>query len=388
MERIIAKKPAHNNGLYLRIENEVKPEVREQCIEFIKWLQKQMQFPIKLIIHLKKDYYILTRNTKECVSATFWGPYNKKERPIISVATGDYQDILIEYGKYNALKAILGSITHEIIHYQQWLNNLKFSEKEAEVKSKRIVFHFIDFETNKYCQRIEELSKQLTLDSLDELLSLFDKGSPKVKIHVIESLKSFSKFEIAKLFLIKLLYDIDYEICCNALISLSYFKGEEVNNAVINCLHDPNKDVRIEAAKSLQYIGDRKSVTPLIASLDDHNELVRGYAAVSLGVIGGKEIIPIIKKKLLDEKHNAARLRMFVGLYYLGEKDYLSLIINQLKSRSCLVRFAAPYYLAEIADETNTEQIIGSLKIAIGKEKRKDVRVSMKEALKKIRNKQ
>lgn len=119
-------------GLRIRCEQGVHPEVRRACLEFAKWLRKEFEFPIRVVVYLKRDYQIISRSTKELVSATFFGPFDKCEEPYIRVATGDYLELLEENGQDDALAAILGSIAHELGHYYQWIDNLELDEEGAE----------------------------------------------------------------------------------------------------------------------------------------------------------------------------------------------------------------------------------------------------------------
>jgi hypothetical protein len=126
-------------GLRLRSEAGVHPEVRSVCIKFCKWLRTQMEFPVRVVIYLKKDYQIKNRTTKQMVTATFFAPYDKNVEPFIRIATGDYSELIEERGKKDALYAMLDSIAHEIIHYQQWLGNRELNEEEAEENGYKLV---------------------------------------------------------------------------------------------------------------------------------------------------------------------------------------------------------------------------------------------------------
>ena len=131
-------------GLRLRSEPGVDSEVRKACINFCKWLRTQMEFPIRVVIYLKKDYQIKNRTTKEMVTATFFAPYEKDVEPYIHIATGDYTDLIRERGKIDALYAMLDSIAHELCHYQQWLEDKKLEEEEAEEKGSQLVDEYAE----------------------------------------------------------------------------------------------------------------------------------------------------------------------------------------------------------------------------------------------------
>ncbi|MGR9527492.1 hypothetical protein ACSS31_27825 (plasmid) [Priestia megaterium] len=101
-------------------------------MEFAKWLRKEFEFPIRVVIYLKKDYQIKNRFTKELVSATFFAPYDKEEEPYIRIATGDYMELLDELGKDEALASVLNSMAHELGHYYQWIDDEEFDEESAK----------------------------------------------------------------------------------------------------------------------------------------------------------------------------------------------------------------------------------------------------------------
>lgn len=126
-------------GLRIRCERGVHPEVRAVCLKFGKWLRKNIDFPIRVVVYLKKDYQIKNRTTGELVTATFFAPYDKNVEPFIRIATGDYEELIQERGKVDALYSMLDSIAHELIHYEQWLEDRKMDEDEAEEKGYELV---------------------------------------------------------------------------------------------------------------------------------------------------------------------------------------------------------------------------------------------------------
>ncbi|WP_312475706.1 hypothetical protein [Neobacillus sp.] len=120
------------NGLRIRCEQGVHPEVKRACLEFAIWLRKEFEFSIRVVVYMKKDYQIKNKFTKELVSATFFAPFDKREEPNIRIATGDYRELFEENGQDDALAAILGSIAHEMGHYYQWIDDLELDEEGAE----------------------------------------------------------------------------------------------------------------------------------------------------------------------------------------------------------------------------------------------------------------
>ena len=124
-------------GLYIR-GNKVQEEVRLSVIRFARWLRLQSDFPIRVPVYLSPAEQILTRKG-ERVSAAFFAPFDRAVDPYIRVAAGDYGALRAKHGRDNALASILGSVAHEIVHYRQWCQGRKTSEREAVSGASRLV---------------------------------------------------------------------------------------------------------------------------------------------------------------------------------------------------------------------------------------------------------
>ena len=122
-------------GIRLCFDEEVDAEVKRACKEFVCWLRKRYEFPVRVPIYFKSCKSIIARNG-EIASASFFGPYDKEEEPYIRIAVGDYQEMLSERGKDNALAANLGAIAHELSHYFQWIKDCNFDEEKMERQAK------------------------------------------------------------------------------------------------------------------------------------------------------------------------------------------------------------------------------------------------------------
>lgn len=131
-------------GLLLRYETGISPEVNMVCIKFCKWLRRQFDFPIRVVIYLKPDYRIRNRTTNEMALATFLAPYDKNLEPEIRIATGSYMELIKLKGKKYALYEMLDSIAHEIIHYQQWLEDKELNEDDAEEQGYNLVDSYLE----------------------------------------------------------------------------------------------------------------------------------------------------------------------------------------------------------------------------------------------------
>lgn len=156
------------SGIRIRCEQGVDSKVRHACLDFAKWLRLYMEFPIRVVVYLKKAYQIKTKDGKEMVSATFLGPYNKNEEPYIRMATGDFEELVSERGEVNAICDILESMAHEIIHYRQWLEDPDFDEEKAEIEAEQESIKFVDeYLGNNFINEIIEQQKIWTIECED-----------------------------------------------------------------------------------------------------------------------------------------------------------------------------------------------------------------------------
>ena len=119
-------------SLKVSISPSVKKMMKKEIKLYLIWLRENYNFPLDLKIFISPDEFIVTMISREKVSATFFAPFDKKETGIIKVATGDFNGLLKEEGKINALNMTLNSISHELQHYYQWVEDLEFDEEEAE----------------------------------------------------------------------------------------------------------------------------------------------------------------------------------------------------------------------------------------------------------------
>jgi hypothetical protein len=105
--------------------------VREALKRFARWLRQEYNFPIRVPVYLNQHRLFVTVEGEE-VTASFFAPYDRSIEPYIRIATGDYDDLVNELGRDNALAAYICSLAHEIIHYQQWITDGRTSEEGTE----------------------------------------------------------------------------------------------------------------------------------------------------------------------------------------------------------------------------------------------------------------
>lgn len=121
-------------GLQLRFEKGVDCDVRKSCLKFAKWLRQTYQFPIRVIVYVRKADLIKCQDGDHAYG-TFWRPSSKTEYPYIRIATGDYDKLFHESGRDDALATILECIAMMLTHYYQWLNFADSMSEEQEMKN-------------------------------------------------------------------------------------------------------------------------------------------------------------------------------------------------------------------------------------------------------------
>jgi hypothetical protein len=75
----------------------------------------------------------------ELVSASIFLPWNRHLEPYIRIATGDFTELRGTRGRDNALAAYLCSLSHEVVHYRQWIETGRSWEKGVVAKARRLV---------------------------------------------------------------------------------------------------------------------------------------------------------------------------------------------------------------------------------------------------------
>jgi hypothetical protein len=114
------------------------PVVCRSVIRFAKWLRSSYAFPVRLPVYLSPHHRILTMHGS-LATASFFAPWDPDVEPYIRVATGDYPSERRKRGRDNALAGFLCSVAHELVHYQQWVQTGKTTERGVAVRASRIV---------------------------------------------------------------------------------------------------------------------------------------------------------------------------------------------------------------------------------------------------------
>jgi len=71
----------------------------------------------------------------DTASASFVSPLDRNEEPYIRIATGDYPALKRECGRDDALAAFINSLSHEIVHYRQWVETGEIWERGCRRES-------------------------------------------------------------------------------------------------------------------------------------------------------------------------------------------------------------------------------------------------------------
>jgi len=122
---------AKRTGLRLRFQKGTDAEVRRACLEFCNWIRKQYYFPIRVPIYVKSSEFIISKSGEK-FSAIFFEPFDKHNEPFIRIATGDFNEMKQKSCQDDALASILCSISHELTHYFQWINDIRLTEIGVE----------------------------------------------------------------------------------------------------------------------------------------------------------------------------------------------------------------------------------------------------------------
>lgn len=110
------------------------PIVRQALIKYARWLRSEYEFPIRVPVYLLPGKTVPAIDGKEC-SAGFFAPDRRTDEPIIRIATGDYAALAQKHGRYSAPATFIISLSHEIIHYFQWLDDGIITESGVTRKS-------------------------------------------------------------------------------------------------------------------------------------------------------------------------------------------------------------------------------------------------------------
>jgi hypothetical protein len=119
------------------------PEVRRALNKYARWLRKYYAFPIRVPVYLFPSDSIFTRDGLPAV-ATFFAPFKRQVEPFIRMSTGDYPKLKQLRGRDDALAPFIVSLSHEIVHYFQWIEGGEpaVSERGVKVKARSMLHSY------------------------------------------------------------------------------------------------------------------------------------------------------------------------------------------------------------------------------------------------------
>jgi len=133
---------SHRSGLRLRFDSEVNPEVKAAFVRFGAWLRREYAFPLRVPVYVRATRRLRTLDGGTA-TGTFFEPLSHRDEPYIRLAAGDFEELLAERGRDNALCALLTCLAHELTHYFQWINALSLTdagrERQASICARRIL---------------------------------------------------------------------------------------------------------------------------------------------------------------------------------------------------------------------------------------------------------
>jgi len=127
-----------------------------------------------------------------------------------------------------------------------------------------------------------------------------------------------------------------------AAVALGVLKDPETVEPLIELLKHKERFVAISAAGILADIGDSRAVEPLIENLDRLNV----FAVEALVKIGDSRAFKPLRERT-QSKDEVVRITAAEGLYHLGEKQYLDVIIEALKSSAIVESIPVSYIAAQ-----------------------------------------
>lgn len=129
----------------LRINaRKVDAEIGDEFKEFAKWLRRNYEFPIRVPVYLSNKKRVIGKDGKSYVSL-FFAPFKNNVEPFIKIATGDYEDLVEELGKSDAIFNLLFSLATGVVKYRKWIDdNSGLDSYDADSDATILLQRFID----------------------------------------------------------------------------------------------------------------------------------------------------------------------------------------------------------------------------------------------------
>lgn len=125
------------SGLRIRAERG-HPAVGAALVRFARWLRREFEFPVRVPVYLLPTASLRTRDGRSC-SASIFLPWSRRVEPYIRIATGDFEGLRRKHGRDDTLGVYLHSLSHEIVHYRQWIETGRSWEAGVIRQAERLV---------------------------------------------------------------------------------------------------------------------------------------------------------------------------------------------------------------------------------------------------------
>ncbi|MBQ9124803.1 MAG: hypothetical protein IJY14_03835 [Acholeplasmatales bacterium] len=143
-----------NGGISLHFEKGIEEELRNEYIDFVKWLRKKYIFPIHINVYILNCERVKLLNGNLAYGSFRWF---KKRTPMIRIPS------LINYNDYIGLTkeeiyiTVMSSLIHELTHYYQYVKKLEQTDKNSERQADYYRFRIIElfYEDKKIINRFE-----------------------------------------------------------------------------------------------------------------------------------------------------------------------------------------------------------------------------------------
>lgn len=110
-----------------------------RCLQrYARWLREQVDFPVRVTVYLSPRKMLLTR-AGDSAQSILRVPTDRRESAHILIAAGDWNELLRERGRDNALAAYLHVLSEEIVFYRQWIERKQPARRAAERKGEALV---------------------------------------------------------------------------------------------------------------------------------------------------------------------------------------------------------------------------------------------------------
>lgn len=137
----------NRTGLRLRFESGTDAVLRGTFLRFSRWLRKEYEFPIRVLVYIKNRDFIVAADGDH-VAGMFFAPYDKTQEPYVKIAVGDYVREREKRNHRELAYDFCSLLAHELTHYYQWLqgNSLtaRGEEWQASFYAKQVVYEYIE----------------------------------------------------------------------------------------------------------------------------------------------------------------------------------------------------------------------------------------------------